>query len=283
MGDEAWDDYRFSVGMLSKELGDIGVIFRYQDKDNYYRFSLCSNSTERRRLVKKVNGFYEILWESDGGFNIDHLYFITVDCVGNKLKVYLNGRELLAIIDGVIPIPRGKIGLYCWRTEDARFNQVRVGEATWSTYYAFSDEELLPPGTRLRVSSGNETFASASEKPNELHRFTAVGEDPGRALLTNNGVRLRVTDANNHPIYDRFFLPSDAYGEIPNARILRKEDGTGFFVLIPSGSGSQLLQGQYRLRMTYHRAISSVDEIFLVLKEVGSSDDENVILDIPWE
>jgi hypothetical protein len=49
-------DYRISVRLISNySKGAIGVMFRYQDKNNYYHFSMDNNS-RYWRLIKVVNG-----------------------------------------------------------------------------------------------------------------------------------------------------------------------------------------------------------------------------------
>src|SRR5690606_6786920 len=39
-GDATWTDYRLSVRLRSDDDDAIGVMFRYQDEDNYYRLSI---------------------------------------------------------------------------------------------------------------------------------------------------------------------------------------------------------------------------------------------------
>ncbi len=67
------------------------------------------------------------------------------------------------------------------------------------------------------------------------------------------------------------------------ARILRKADGTGFFIFIiaPTVVGSRLADGQYRLHFRYRRDNTSNDPNSLILTESGRDDDELVQLVIP--
>src|SRR5262249_13044077 len=39
-GDLEWTDYRVSVRLRSEAVGTVGLMFRYQDKGNYYRFAI---------------------------------------------------------------------------------------------------------------------------------------------------------------------------------------------------------------------------------------------------
>ena len=61
-GDASWADFLVASTLSSDPNGDIGVMFRYRNTDNYYRFSMNGNAGYRR-LVKKVNGILTVMWE----------------------------------------------------------------------------------------------------------------------------------------------------------------------------------------------------------------------------
>ena len=84
--------------------------------------------------------------------------------------------------------------------------------------------------------------------------------------------------------HTRHFLPGDAYAPLEGARVLRKADGTGFFLVMPGSlpSGTHLVTGQYRLRLTYRRDNRVADTTSVVLSETGNSAPEQVALDVPW-
>ncbi|NIS81968.1 MAG: hypothetical protein GTO14_17565, partial [Anaerolineales bacterium] len=54
----------------------IGLMFRYKDKDNYYRFSM-DRERKYRRLVKKVGGKYSLLWNDAVQYQVDRDYLLT--------------------------------------------------------------------------------------------------------------------------------------------------------------------------------------------------------------
>lgn len=58
-GDPAWSDYRLSV-LLRSEADAIGVMARYRDPDNYYRFSM-DRERRYRRPTKKAGGRATVL------------------------------------------------------------------------------------------------------------------------------------------------------------------------------------------------------------------------------
>ncbi len=54
-----WTDYRVTLTMRSEDNEAIGVMFRYRDSNNYYRFSWDSQRSYRR-LVKRENGVFTL-------------------------------------------------------------------------------------------------------------------------------------------------------------------------------------------------------------------------------
>src|SRR6185436_11363178 len=55
-----WTDYMVSLKLRSADNDVLGVMFRYQDEDNYYRFSWFAEG-KSRRLEKRVNGVFQVL------------------------------------------------------------------------------------------------------------------------------------------------------------------------------------------------------------------------------
>jgi len=204
-----------------------------------------------------------------------------VDCVGPQLAVYVDGVELATLEDA--DLPSGRAGLYCWGNTGARFTEVRVAEPAWSTYHVFSGEERLPAGTRLRLYAGNALAAPPAE-PNTERRFVASLDEGGRARLRGPGAELRVVDPAGSVGHSRRFLPDDAYDDLANVKVLRKADGTGLFLFLPAATpiGSRLPPGQYRLAFTYRRDNTAVDADSIVYQEVGNSEPETAVLDLPW-
>ena len=66
-GNAAWKNYDFSVRMRTYDDDGVGVVFRYADKNNHYRFSM-DRQRGYQRLVKKVNGVYTLLAQNSRGY-----------------------------------------------------------------------------------------------------------------------------------------------------------------------------------------------------------------------
>lgn len=280
-GDAKWTDYRVSVRLRSDDDDAIGVMFRYQDADNYYRFSMDAER-RYRRLVKKVKGNVSVLWEDDTqGYVLSRAYIVTIDCVGERLIGYLDAEQLFSVEDS--DLAGGRIALYCWTNSGARFDEVRVAAPAWTPYYTFEREAKLPAGTRVRVYAGNRADAPI-EEPDVVRRFVALLDERGQLRLPPTGVDLRLRASGASEGHARRFLPPSAYDSVNAARVLRKADGTAFFVFVPVASavGSALTVGQYRFQLTYRRDNRVIDPGSQVFSQAGDRQEERATIDIPW-
>jgi hypothetical protein len=280
-GEFTWANYGLSVYLRSDNAeGDIGAVFRYQNEQNYYRFSM-GQVPAHRRLIRKSGGTVSTLWEDTEGYVPGREYALTIECVGGRLTGSLDEELIFDIEDSTLP--EGCIGLYCWRNPAARFAEVQVVPSGWAPYYTFGEEARLPAGTRVRVHPGNVRDAPPEES-GVIRRFAASGVDGGQLRLTSGGAELRLVLPGDAEGHRRHYLSSDAYAPVSEARFLRKADGTGFFVLAPTSSSAvaHLASGQYRLELTYRRDNSGADSESLVLSEAGNTTPERATIDIPW-
>jgi hypothetical protein len=278
IGQAEWQDYRVSTRLRSDDDGAIGMLFRYQDTDNYYLFSM-DNVGKYRRLVKKKAGFVTILWDDRVRYTVGSEYVLTLGCIGDRLCGYLNGVQLFNLVDA--DLQSGKIGLYSCKNNVACFAEVRVAAPIWTTYCTFSGEELMPAGTKVRLCSGNETVDPTTEA-GVIKRFVAGLNDPAQ-LHFSDMADLRIVAPHTTQGHHRTFLPDSAYNNI-EVKVFRKADGTGMFIFVPNVSppGARLDPGQYRFRMTYNRDNRVFDPQSQVLSQAGNTSPEIVTIDIPW-
>ncbi|MEF8843102.1 MAG: DUF6603 domain-containing protein [Haloarculaceae archaeon] len=270
-GDPEWRDYRATVTLGSGDNDALGLLIRYQDRDNYYRLSM-DHERAYRRLVKRVDGTTYLLWEDDEQYEANREHVLTVECVGATITGYLDGRELFSVEDD--DLDAGQVGLYCRANDAAFFDDVQVTAPadSWQPYYGFGDEDRLPAGTRVRI---NRAAPGPGEAGLVQRDLAPDGDGPGP--LPPSGVDLRVRPPGI-PLYVettghvRRFLADDEYAGF-DSRMLRNADGTGV-IIVPNES---VAAGQLRLSMTYHRDANDG-----TLREAGSGEPEAVTLDVPW-
>ena len=126
-------DYRFSVDVTPQvgaevdqniQGNDIGVMFRYLDDDNYYRFSINSNKGFSR-LEKKSGGIFTTLAKDARGYHVGELRNIVIELVGPVINVFLDGDALFGAFDQ--DIINGSVGLYC--QDRTTFDNVLISDA----------------------------------------------------------------------------------------------------------------------------------------------------------
>ena len=100
-------------------------MFRYQDDNNYYRYSI---DAERfcRRLIKKVNGVITVLAEDieENSYSPGRWYNMKVIAVGDNIKIYSDGELVYDVVDH--SLLNGKIAMYTWADQGVSFDEILV-------------------------------------------------------------------------------------------------------------------------------------------------------------
>lgn len=135
-GDAEWQDYRLTVDLRADAGGDVGLVFRHRDADNYYRFSLGATSSYRR-LVSHVGGVTTVLWEDAKGYAAGAPFRIVIEAIGSRLTVFLNDAEICAVNDDAHAA--GRIGIYAANNPGARCEQIEVRLPSVEAYAMFAD------------------------------------------------------------------------------------------------------------------------------------------------
>ena len=176
----AWSDYRFRAKLESPAQspggGDpdtVGLLFRYQGPDDYYRLVL-SRKLGFRRLEKRVGGVFANLAFDGRGFEPGRGVDVTVDVRGIQLVVEIDGEPVFAVEDSDLAI--GTIGLHA--ESRARFEHVVVSEPAVSPRIALSTPVSFSVSVPLGASPLDQLNAAClvSDAPGALVRFQL---DPG--------------------------------------------------------------------------------------------------------
>jgi hypothetical protein len=123
----AWQDYRFTTDALCTDNDGIGVVFRYQDADNFYRLDLDNEWSQWRRLSVMKDGVETTVAVENGlGFTQNQNFPIEIEVRGNAITVFRNGR---AMFGGTLydeSLDHGTVGLYSWGSTSVYFDNVTV-------------------------------------------------------------------------------------------------------------------------------------------------------------
>jgi hypothetical protein len=116
-------NYKIVFKFLSGDDDEMGVMFHYRDRNNYYRFS--ANAEQRyRRITKIVNGQASVIASQEFSYRPNRDYEVRVLIVDGRIQVYLDGRRIFDIKDNALN--NGSIAFYCWKNAGTLFKDLIV-------------------------------------------------------------------------------------------------------------------------------------------------------------
>jgi hypothetical protein len=125
IGDPGWADYDVSVFFNATDDDAVGILARYVDEHNYYRFSV-DNERSYARLVARIGGAFVLLDE-----DLDFPGY--TQGVWTELALIVDGDSIEAYVDDELVLsatssahPAGAVGLYSWGNEDLYFDDWAV-------------------------------------------------------------------------------------------------------------------------------------------------------------
>ncbi len=144
--------YQFSVDVtpLANTGEEVGVLFYYQNNNNYYRF-VTSLSDGFSRLERRVGGTFRTLAQNARGYDPGTVLSIVVNIEGGVIQVSVNGQKLMSAYD--TSLSSGAVGLYA--RDGVSFDNVAVVPATSAPTIALSKPTDLSvtPGSSLSVEA----------------------------------------------------------------------------------------------------------------------------------
>lgn len=106
----------------------VGVVFRYQDVDNFC-FFLMNQAKQYRLLAKKTGGtfsqFATPALDGTVGFDVGHVYRAKLVVRGNDVQVFLDGQLALHGQEPALAGP-GRVGFMCFRNPGASFFDIEL-------------------------------------------------------------------------------------------------------------------------------------------------------------
>jgi hypothetical protein len=152
-GPSGLTDLQVNVRLRSDSNGALGVLFRYRDDANYYRFSMDRDGNYRR-LVKKVDGAITLLWEDWFQYTLGKSYDLRLRAEGSCLTGYLDGVRIFRVRD--FSHREGRVGFYSHANPSARFDRVLVTSAQRAVGpWTVRDEADQGSPSRWRVRDGS--------------------------------------------------------------------------------------------------------------------------------
>ncbi|WP_108663201.1 cadherin-like domain-containing protein [Acuticoccus kandeliae] len=126
-GEEAadWAHYSVEARIETPDTNGFGVLFHYQDAENYYKLEL-DNESGLFHLRRMVDGYEKTLAQVPAQYEVGAPIDLRVDIVDGKIQAYVNGEALFALPIEDHALETGTFGLYSWASEGISFDDVKV-------------------------------------------------------------------------------------------------------------------------------------------------------------
>ena len=258
-GDKNWSDYSFNAHVRSTDNDGVGLLFRYEDENNYYRILLMNDpawsgrdingtpvNTPLQRIQKFEGGEPTILAENLVDQAYPSGYFsLTADVRGDTIRAYLNGELILTATDNTYT--RGKVGLLSYANTGAHYDNILVSEdrvvyesleGMPITYPVLEDRAPYvqnPTKTSLEIA-----WRSLEPYKGTVHYGTEKGLLSNSIMEDSSTQKHHITIESLAPSTRYFYSVSDETGEIyqeENTRTARRDDETRFSFLVLGDSG----------------------------------------------
>jgi hypothetical protein len=235
-----WSDYRASVKMRSSDNDGIGVMFRYQDSENYYRFSWNLHH-KYRRLEKQVGGVFKVLAQDSVTYKPGQTYALRIVAQGPSLKVQIDGKTIFSVTD--TSFSEGTIALYSHYNQGSSFDDVLVedlitGKVLLSENFNDSDHVGWTIIDEGNVDGPSKWSAATGALVQRSNIGSADPHDLGTYALFTRGswqdyrVALKMRSADNDPIGVLFrFQDNDNYYRLSwdkqtaGRRLIKRKNG----------------------------------------------------------
>lgn len=128
-GEPSWENYETRCLVRSSSEGSMGLVYHYQDTDNFDAvrwFSVRStlSRTGRLQLVRRRSGRETVCVQAGPGYEKDHWYELRVARTPEGEAVLVDGRQVLCTSDSELKC--GRIGLACDNNPGTYFDNVQV-------------------------------------------------------------------------------------------------------------------------------------------------------------
>lgn len=226
-----WADYQFDVSLRAADDDGIGVIFRYRDEDNYYKFDMDSQKNFRK-LFKMYNGIETTIASVSGGYTQGQKMQLSINVTGGQFNIILDGNDVFGSTITDSGIPCGTVGLYNWGNIASYFDDFYV-QVTYSKFVLANDDSYqVYQNTTLEVTSDG-VLSNDDVLNGSLTANLVTDASHGDLTLNSNGTFTYIPDVN-YVGSDSFVYEAVADNQVIDqaAVKIRIQSGTEFTVII---------------------------------------------------
>ncbi|MEM4267488.1 MAG: VWA domain-containing protein [Candidatus Woesearchaeota archaeon] len=165
-----WKDYTVNARIRPNDNDCIGLLFRYNDNQNYYRFRIDNDNFGGlfSRLERIHSGTRTILWSNEGsssGFSTDNWNNMIIEVTGTNIKIYRGSTLIAQANDNTLA--NGTVAVYAWAMDDgnygADFDYINVS----TNVFGMTDYFIVDSWVG-GIGYVNQTFTSPTSSPNNV-------------------------------------------------------------------------------------------------------------------
>ncbi len=172
----SFSNYDLGVRIRSSDDDIVGILFNYQDPNNYYRFAMRADNTNGkwRALSKVQNGVVTTLASDTVGYSPNTNYDINIESYNGRIVISVNNSTLFDFSDSTFA--SGKIALYSWGNQGAFFDNVLVfsesGALACTENWTCTAWSACSGGTQSRTCTDENNCPNPTSKPAESQSCT---------------------------------------------------------------------------------------------------------------
>ncbi|HEY5798543.1 MAG TPA: family 16 glycoside hydrolase, partial [Bosea sp. (in: a-proteobacteria)] len=159
-----WTDYAVEATIKSPDNGALGLLFYYQDANNYYKLELDANGDYDRNPGNGAGSLFQLIQVKDGvekylnqfpaKYTPGEALQLRVEVKDGKIQAYVDGLPLFAYAIEDHAQSKGTVGLFSWDSAGVSFDDVLV--------YDLSSESALPPGGPILGTAGDDELTGTA-------------------------------------------------------------------------------------------------------------------------
>ncbi len=203
-----WRDYELEVGLRSADDDGIGVLFRYTDRDNYYKLEM-DHQRSFLKLFKIEDGVETTLRWNSYQYPRDAWFNVEIRTVGSEIQVWVDDVEIWSLTDPSA-LSQGTVAMYCWGQEGAEFRNVQVRSAPGIVQQQFSTINVLGQNAVGKYKVDSDSLSLTT-----INTATFDGTDPVRLHAAEDKVYVADAGANALRVFNTVFANHDVAFQSP--------------------------------------------------------------------
>ncbi|MGA0597692.1 family 16 glycoside hydrolase [Enterovirga sp. CN4-39] len=148
---KGWSDYAVQATIETPDNGALGLLFYYQDQENYYKLELDANGVYDRSPGNGAGSLFQLIQVKDGverylnqypaKYTPNEAFELRIEVLDGRIQAYVDGLALFGYAIEDRAQTKGTIGLFSWDSAGVSFDDVIV--------YDLASESTLPEGGEI--------------------------------------------------------------------------------------------------------------------------------------